>query len=234
MSSPKKNKTEKRLETLAVKTKDQKKAFLEQLPKYPIVQVACEKSGVGRSTYYAWRKSDQAFAKLADEAIESGTHFINDMAESKLISNIQKGENTAIIYWLKNHHSNYNERIRHEHEHTIELEDEDKKAIAKALLNIGLDNILKDYDIDPVEWRKRQEQEALEHKRRVENYTSVDEKKKEEETEEELPPRPQVIAMPSAPLKPATQLERKPIKMKDRKGVNVNEWLKNRKRPDAL
>src|SRR3989338_10447984 len=92
MPSPKtKNKTEKRLETLAVKTRAQKQAFLEQLPKYPIVQVACEKSGVGRSTYYAWRKDDKEFAKEADKAISSGELFINDMAESRPpLKNTQK------------------------------------------------------------------------------------------------------------------------------------------------
>lgn len=215
MSSPKKNKTEKRLETLAVKTKQQKQAFLEQLPKYPVVQVACEKSGVGRSTYYAWRK-DKEFAKLADEAIKSGTYFINDMAESKLIQNIQSGNNTAIIFWLKNHHGSYNERIVHEHEHTLELEDEDKKAIAKALINIGLGNILKGYDIDPVEWQKRQEREVLEHRKRTQNYVAED----KEEKEEESPPRPQVVAVPN--------------KRPEKKGANINDILRNRKRPDAL
>jgi len=220
MSSPKKNKTEKRLETLAVKTKQHKQAFLEQLPKYPVVQVACEKSGVGRSTYYAWRK-DKEFAKLADEAIKSGTYFINDMAESKLIQNIQSGNNTAIIFWLKNHHGSYNERIVHEHEHTLELEDEDKKAIAKALINIGLGNILKGYDIDPVEWHKRQEREAVEHRKRTQGYTFEDEKKEEEEIkDEDLPPPPPVIAVP----------HKRPLK----NGANINDILRNRKRPDAL
>lgn len=138
MTSPKKNKTEKRLETLAVKTKEQKQAFLEQLPKYPIVQVACEKSGVGRSTYYAWRKEDKSFSKEADEAIKSGTFFINDMAESKLIQNIQSGNNTAIIFWLKNHHKEYCDRVRHEHEFIEEeLTSEQKISIAKALFNAG-------------------------------------------------------------------------------------------------
>ena len=138
MPSPKKNKTEKRLETLAVKTKSQKEAFLGQLPKYPIVQVACEKSGVGRSTYYAWRKEDKSFAKEADEAIKSGTFFINDMAESKLIQNIQSGNNTAIIFWLKNHHKEYCDRVRHEHEFIEEeLTSEQKISIAKALFNAG-------------------------------------------------------------------------------------------------
>ena len=224
MSSSKKNKTEKRLETLAVKTKGQKQAFLEQLPKYPIVQVACEKSGVGRSTYYAWRKDDKEFAKEADKAIKSGEYFINDMAESKLIQNIQNGHTTSIIFWLKNHHKSYNERIVHEHEHTLELEDADKQAIAKALINIGLGNILKRYDIDPDEWHKRHEREMIEHKKRVEGIVSGVKKKIEDEVEEEPTPQPHTMALPSNP----------PIKRPLKKGANINDILRNRKRPDVL
>lgn len=178
MSSPKKNKTEKRLETLAVKTKDQKKAFLEQLPKYPIVQVACEKSGVGRSTYYAWRKADKGFAKEADEAITSGTFFINDMAESKLIQNIQNGNNTAIIFWLKNHHDSYNERIVHEHVVAEEEITEEKKAMVKALINIGFANILKPYGMTPEEWRKERDKE---YEDRLKGIRDEEERKREKE-----------------------------------------------------
>lgn len=223
MSSPKKNKTEKRLETLAVKTKEQKQAFLEQLPKYPIVQVACEKSGVGRSTYYAWRKSDKKFAKEADEAITSGTFFINDMAESKLIQNIQNNSNTAIIFWLKNHHAMYNERIMHEHTLQFEeLERDDRKAIAKALINIGLGNVIK---MNKQELEEATAENVEEHEKikrawdAIGNHTP--EKKDElEDDDVELPPRPQVIATP----------DRRPVK----KGVDVNEWLKKHRRPDAL
>jgi hypothetical protein len=139
MPSPKKNKTEKRLETLAVKTKQQKQAFLDQLPKYPIVQVACEKSGVGRSTYYAWRKEDKTFAKAADTALKSGEHFINDMAESQLIQNIKNGHTTSIIFWLKNHHGSYNDKILHRYEiGDLDLEPDLKIAMAKSMYNSGI------------------------------------------------------------------------------------------------
>lgn len=223
MSSPKKNKTEKRLETLAKKSAELKETLLVQLTKYPIVQVACEKSGVGRSTYYLWRNEDKEFAKLADKALDAGTGFINDLAESKLINNIQDGDNTAIIYWLKNHHVNYNDRIRHEHEHTLELLDEDKQAIAKALINIGLGNILKNYNIDPVEWEERQAREIEEHRRRVngEPEPAV----KEEKTVKYTPPKKVEVTPP--PEKPY-------IRMKDRKGANINDILRKRGRPDAL
>jgi len=203
------------LETLAVKTKEQKQAFLEQLPKYPIVQVACEKSGVGRSTYYAWRKDDKEFAKEADEAIASGTFFINDMAESKLIQNIQNGNNTAIIFWLKNHHDSYNERIIHEHVVAEEEITEEKKAMVKALINIGFANILKSYDTTPEEYRKQKEKEEEE---RLNELRAEEERKREEEdVQEQSDPMPQTE--PKRPVK---------------NGANINDILRKRKRPDTL
>ena len=44
-----------------MKTKKDKELILEQLRKTPIVQVACEKTGIARATYYRWRKKDKRF-----------------------------------------------------------------------------------------------------------------------------------------------------------------------------
>lgn len=246
MSSPKKNKTEKRLETLAIKTKEQKQAFLEQLPKYPVVQVACEKSGVGRSTYYAWRKDDKEFAKEADKAIASGTSFINDMAESKLIQNIQNGNNTAIIFWLKNHHDSYNERIVHEHVVAEEEITEEKKAMVKALINIGLGNILKSYDINmtPEEYLAESEKKQ---KERVRELLAEEERKREKEGAREntdsVPPaepkRERMVNIAEALKKIKLEKERRlaeqePPHRPVKKGANINDILRKRKRPDAL
>lgn len=94
-------KEEKRLATLAEKTEKQKKALVEQLGKTPIVQLACERIGIGRATYYAWRAADNDFARAADRSLESGRFFINDIAKSKLITLIQGGNMTAIMFWLR-------------------------------------------------------------------------------------------------------------------------------------
>jgi len=87
-----------------------KEILLEQLLKTPIVQIACEKTGIARSTYYRWLDDDDEFNNRIREAIRKGKSLINDMAESKLISAIQNGNTTAIIYWLKNNHKGYIER----------------------------------------------------------------------------------------------------------------------------
>ena len=145
MARQKKSAKVARLATLAVQTERQKTELLEELKKIPIIQTACGKTGVGRSTYYAWRKDDKAFAQNANKALHEGKAFVSDMAVSQLIKKIQEGNMTSVIFWLKNHHANYSDRVvhEHEHEHHFEFSQEDKDNIARALRNIGMANILK-------------------------------------------------------------------------------------------
>lgn len=93
--------------TIELRQDKNKKLLLEQLKKTPIIQIACEKIGVGRASYYRWRKEDAEFAKEADTAIIEGSFLINDMAESQLMAAIRDRNLTAIIFWLKHHHSTY-------------------------------------------------------------------------------------------------------------------------------
>ncbi len=140
-------------------TKEQKERLLVELTKVPVVQIACQRIGVGRATYYSWRETDIEFRKTADKAISEGNFVINDLAESKLISNIQDGNNTSIIFWLKNHHGGYNEKILHQHEHlhAMEVTTEQEEKILKALYNIGYANILKLNEPEAEEIVKKQD-----------------------------------------------------------------------------
>lgn len=54
---------------LQSRIKQEKQILLEHLEKTPIVQIACEKSGVGRSTYYRWMQADKVFSRQAREAL---------------------------------------------------------------------------------------------------------------------------------------------------------------------
>lgn len=110
--------------------------LLEQLKKMPIVSVACEKSGIGRATYYRWKKEDEEFSKAADEALAEGTHLVNDMAESQLLAAIRDSNLGAVMYWLKHRNPNYNNklevtaRLKHAED---ELTPEQEAAIKEAL-----------------------------------------------------------------------------------------------------
>ena len=84
-----------------------KKLVIEQLKKNPLVQIACEKVGVVRATYYRWRKEDSEFASLTDAALLEGRSLVNDLAESQLMSAIKDKNISAIIFWLRNNHPTY-------------------------------------------------------------------------------------------------------------------------------
>lgn len=115
--------------------------MLEQLRKTPLVQVACQRVGIARATYYRWLKADQGFAEAAIEAIDHGTSLITDIAESQLINAIKEQNMTAIIFWLKHHHGAYetrvkvDARVKHEAE---ELSPEQSKLVEEALRKAGL------------------------------------------------------------------------------------------------
>lgn len=114
----------------------QKTELIKLLTKTPIIQVACQRVGVSRATFYRWRKDDEPFGKAVDEALVSGNELINDMAESMLIQAIQGGNITAQIFWLKHHHPAYETRLRVDGRLTHETEaltPEQEQLVAKAL-----------------------------------------------------------------------------------------------------
>ena len=94
-----------------MKTYKNKELLIEQLKKTPIVQVSCEKVGIGRATFYRWKQEDQDFATRAEEALTEGSSLVNDVAESQLMSAIRDKNLTAIIFWLKHHHTAYATKV---------------------------------------------------------------------------------------------------------------------------
>lgn len=96
----------------ASRQKQEKSLVVEQLRKTPIVQIACEKLGIARATFYRWKKEDQAFARMADEALFEGVLLMNDMAESQLLTAIRDGDMTAIMFWLRCRHASYGNKLQ--------------------------------------------------------------------------------------------------------------------------
>ena len=113
-----------------------KKLIIAELKKTPIVQIACQKIGTSRTTFYRWKKEDEQFAKEADEALQVGVLLINDAAESQLLSAIKDRNMTAIIFWLKHHHHAYSTRIEIATKSLLqdeELSAEQQEILKKAL-----------------------------------------------------------------------------------------------------
>ncbi len=124
-----------------MKTSKQKQLILEQLKKTPIIQVATEKVGIARSSFYRWKAKDPKFATAVDEAIDQGVSLMNEYAESMLISAIKDQNLTAVFYWLNHRHPAYETRVRVDgriKHQTDTLTPEQAKLIEGALINAGL------------------------------------------------------------------------------------------------
>lgn len=98
-------------EIVSTRQKKVKEAILEQLRKFPLVTVACEKAGSSRATYYRLAKEDPEFKKMVEEAIENGFEYINDMSETQIVKLIQGGNLQAIALWLRAHHWKYSNKL---------------------------------------------------------------------------------------------------------------------------
>ena len=97
---------EKKPSSIEARIKRQQDKLVEFLAESGNVSFACKRAGVSRDTYYRWRYEDE-FAMQADISIASGKEFVNDLAHSQLIRNIQNGDMGAIKFQLGNCHDDY-------------------------------------------------------------------------------------------------------------------------------
>lgn len=108
--------------------------FLEELARIPIIQVACEKTGLSRNSVYRWRKEDTSFTKRMDEALSEGVALVNDMSESQLLNLIKEKNWPAISFWLKHRNDNYKNKLEvSTKEDSEELSPSQAKIVRQAL-----------------------------------------------------------------------------------------------------
>jgi hypothetical protein len=80
------------------KTEHNKKKLIESMEKsLGVVTTACRLAEIGRTTYYEYYKTDEAF-RLACDDIEN---IALDFAESQLHKQIKGGNPTSTIFFLK-------------------------------------------------------------------------------------------------------------------------------------
>jgi len=113
-----------------------KKRLVEQLRKTPVVQIACEKTGISRATFYRWCQNEE-FAKEARDSLQEGKSLVNDLAESQLISSIKDKRFQAISFWLKHNHPDYRTKVELSginNQENLSKEQEEKIMLALELL----------------------------------------------------------------------------------------------------
>jgi len=75
-----------------------KKALLKGLEKsLGVVTTACKQVGIDRTTFYRYYKEDKGFASQVDDL----SNVAKDFAESQLFKQIQGGNPTSTIFYLK-------------------------------------------------------------------------------------------------------------------------------------
>jgi transposase-like protein len=122
--------------SIQIRTGRNQKQIEEQLSRTPIVEVACQKVGIGRNSYYRWRRQNKKFALACDKAIEEGCQFINDLAESQLITAMKNNNLTAVMYWLNHRSPTYSNKLELSGSVTAKSEKltpEQETSIKKAL-----------------------------------------------------------------------------------------------------
>lgn len=93
------------------RTKMKKALFLEYYAKsFGVISDVCEKTGVGRSTFYEWKKEDEDFA----EALAKAEMERNDEVEDYLFRLIRKGDGPTIRFYLERKNPAYKQKVVNE------------------------------------------------------------------------------------------------------------------------
>ncbi len=117
-----------------------KEAVIENLKRMPIIEVACNKTGISRATYYRWKESDPNFSQMADKAQEEGEALIKDVAVSKIIKGINDDNLSAAMYWLNHRDPRFSNKVEISSGSRPQeaLSSEQQEVVKKALIMTGL------------------------------------------------------------------------------------------------
>ena len=115
---------------------------MDELRKIPIVQVACEKTGLSRNSVYRWKNEDAEFRKAMEEALAEGEELVNDMSEGQLLTLIKEKNWSAISFWLRKRNPKFKDRIEVEvAPKQEELTPEQEETVREALRLASIDPI---------------------------------------------------------------------------------------------
>ncbi len=124
--------------TIKVRQTKLKQAMLEQLRRTPILEVACEKVGINRTTLYRWMKKSSSFSKEVEVATTEGRILVSEIAESQILSLIKNQKMDAIRFWLINNSPRYTDKLHIVSKDTKEeIMTPKQQAIYKRAIELG-------------------------------------------------------------------------------------------------
>jgi hypothetical protein len=89
------------------KTKALLDKLVEELEKTPLIQVACDKVGISRNTFYRWLKENKELLARVNEALSLGTGLVSDVALSNVLEGIKRKDAMYTKYWLSHKHPDF-------------------------------------------------------------------------------------------------------------------------------
>jgi hypothetical protein len=130
--------------------------ILEEIERTGTIQIACDKNGVSRNTFYQWIKKDKQFSERARHSIALGVGYVNDVATSNVLSAIKAKDMKATIFWLTHRHPEF----RRPYIHRI---DSDDFLAHQRAIDDGERKVLMERAMRDAETRKSEEeiQEAV-------------------------------------------------------------------------
>jgi hypothetical protein len=87
--------------------RETKNKLLQELEKFGNIYLSCVKIGINKATYYRWRKNDNAFRRLSDQAIRMGRENNCEIAEHALMLKVKEKDMNAIKYLLSHQSARY-------------------------------------------------------------------------------------------------------------------------------
>lgn len=113
-----------------------KKQLLHEITQVPVIEIACQKVGISRQTFYRWRAANTSFSQEIETALNMGRDFVNDVSESTILEHIKNGEIRPAIFWLRHNNPRYknNQRIENMNQINNNKSLQDMTEIAKQNL----------------------------------------------------------------------------------------------------
>lgn len=130
-------------------TNRKKQKLLRELEDNPMVQQACKKVGIARSTFYRWCEGDRRFYYFSELAKSKGRDKLNDYVESKLLENIKNGQQSAIQFWLINNSKTYRSSNASWQSRLKELEDNETKRHEEIVELLDIDEAIRALEGNP-------------------------------------------------------------------------------------